>query len=268
MMDAVPELPDVEAARTRLARVLRGRRLVSVRAAPDPIVFDSVSSLQVARALRGRVVRAVRRKGKHFWWELDERPWPVFHFGMTGAFLVGASGELPRSWRLDVVTDRGQRLVFTDPRRFGRIRLRRDPEKEPPLSELGPDVLDELPGPRALARTLAGRHAPIKAVLLDQTVFAGVGNWMADEVLYQAGIRPHRPASRLTAGEVRLLRARLRAIVRRAVAVAADSERFPRPWLFHHRWRRGPLAVTHRRERIVHETIGGRTAAWVPERQR
>jgi formamidopyrimidine-DNA glycosylase len=115
---------------------------------------------------------------------------------------------------------------------------------------------------------LRRRQGPIKAALLDQRLFAGVGNWIADEVLYQAGIRPDRRASSLGPGAVRRLRSRLLSIVRRAAAVDADSDRFPRTWLFHHRWGKDADARTSRGERITHTTIGGRTTAWVPKRQR
>ena len=125
-----------------------------------------------------------------------------------------------------------------------------------------------MPPAAELGRLLARRKAPIKAVLLDQGVFAGVGNWVADEILFQARISPHRPAASLGPAEVRALRAKLIAIVARAVKVGADSDRFPRGWLFHRRWGRDASAVTSRAEPIRHETIGGRTAAWVPRRQR
>jgi formamidopyrimidine-DNA glycosylase len=105
-------------------------------------------------------------------------------------------------------------------------------------------------------------------VLLDQSLFAGVGNWIADEVLYQAGLDPRRPASSLSPRDVGRLRGRLRAIVHRAVSVDADSSRFPRTWLFHRRWGRKQGARTARGEPIVHLTVGGRTTAWVPSRQR
>jgi len=95
-----------------------------------------------------------------------------------------------------------------------------------------------------------------------------VGNWIADEVLYQAGLDPRRPASSLSREEVGRLRARTRAVVRRAVSVDADAARFPRTWLFHHRWGREDGARTARGEPIVHLTVGGRTTAWVPSRQR
>jgi formamidopyrimidine-DNA glycosylase len=95
-----------------------------------------------------------------------------------------------------------------------------------------------------------------------------VGNWIADEVLFQARLRPDREASGLTPRETARLRARLLAIVKRAVAVDADSDRFPRSWLFHHRWGRVQNARTAAGEKITHATVGGRTTAWVPSRQR
>jgi formamidopyrimidine-DNA glycosylase len=264
----MPELPDVEAARRVAERALRGKRIAEAYVAADPIVFDGASSRRVASALRGRRVRAVRRKGKYLWLELDRRPWPVMHFGMTGSLRVyDDAAERPRFWKLELVAEDGTRLAMRDVRRFGRIRLRRDPAGEPPVSLLGFDPLEGVPPVAELRKLLARRKAPIKAVLLDQTVFAGVGNWIADEVLFQAGIRPHRPAAGLSAAEVQRLRSRLRAIIARSVAVDAESERFPRSWLFHRRWYGGE-STTARAEAIVRETIAGRTAAWVPARQR
>jgi formamidopyrimidine-DNA glycosylase len=264
----MPELPEVETARRRLERALRGRRIVDVATVPDPLVYAGVSPRRFARALRGRRVLGVKRKGKHLWMELDRRPWPAFHLGMTGSFeLYGSEAERPRFWKVEIRMEDGRRLALPDARRFGRIRLQDDPEREPPVSRLGLDPFVGLPAAAELRRLLERRQAPIKAVLLDQAVFAGVGNWIADEVLYQARIRPDRPAAGLSEVEVRGLRRRLLAIVRRAVAVGADSDRFPRGWLFHHRWRRNAEARTALREKIVHETIGGRTTAWVPTRQ-
>jgi len=265
----MPELPDVEAARRLAERALRGHRLVAVAARRDPIVFAGVSPGRVTATLRGRRVLAVRRRGKHLWLELDRRPWPAFHFGMSGWLETYPDpADRPRYWKLELVADTGARVAVSDTRRFGRIRLQHDPPHQPPISDLGFDPLEGLPPPAELATLLARRRAPIKPVLLDQSLFAGVGNWIADEVLFQAGIRPHRPAASLSVAEVRRLRERLLAVVTKAVAVGADSERFPRSWLFHYRWGRSADRRTWRAERIVRETIGGRTAAWVPSRQR
>ncbi len=265
----MPELPDVEAARRRVERALAGRLITAVAVRRDPIVFGGLTPRRLAAALRGRRVRAVCRRGKHLWLELDHRPWPALHFGMSGDLRVyRRPSERPLFWKLELRVDSGARVAFTDTRRFGRVRLQNDPPAERPIRDLGFDTLQGVPVAAALRAALARRKAPIKAVLLDQAVFAGVGNWIADEVLYQARISPVRPASSLTAAEVGLLRARLIAVVRKAVAVDADSDRFPRSWLFHYRWGRNALAETWRRERIVHHTVGGRTTAWVPGRQR
>jgi len=265
----MPELPEVETARRRAERALRGKRIAAATLAPDPIVCGGLRPARFAAALRGRLVVAVRRRGKHLWLELDRRPWPLFHFGMTGAFEIDRTGApRPRFWKVEIATEDGTRLAMTDPRRLGRVRLQGRPEEEHPLASLGYDVLEGLPPARVLAGLLARRTGPVKAVLLDQSLFAGVGNWIADEALYQAAIDPRRPASSVVAPEVARLRARLHAIVRHAVAVGADDGRFPRTWLFHHRWGREAGARTARGERIVHLTIGGRTTAFVPSRQR
>jgi formamidopyrimidine-DNA glycosylase len=268
----MPELPEVETARRELERAAVGRLIARVAAVDDRIVFHGVTARRFGSTLRGRRIEAVRRRGKHLWFVLDQRPFPAFHFGMTGGFdiLAGAEAGDPRHrfWKAELGLDDGTRLVFHDVRRFGRVRLQKDPEAEPPMSLLGFDPLLGLPPPVELARLLARRRAPLKAVLLDQSLFAGVGNWIADEVLYQARLSPHRLASSLSLDEVRRLRERLHSVVTRAVDVGARSERFPRTWLFHHRWGRVRDARTGRDEAIVHDTVGGRTTAWVPAVQR
>jgi formamidopyrimidine-DNA glycosylase len=108
----------------------------------------------------------------------------------------------------------------------------------------------------------------MKALLLDQTFAAGVGNWIADEVLYQARIDPRRPARTLSPREASRLRGRLHAVLATAVRLGADGDRYPRTWLFHHRWDRDPLARTASGARLRWETIAGRTTAWAPAIQR
>jgi formamidopyrimidine-DNA glycosylase len=277
----MPELPEVEAARRAATAVAVGRRITAVTVTDDPIVVEGVPPARIRRALLGRRIRTVRRHGKHFWLELDRRPWLAVHFGMAGGLSTSrgtavrlkssrGGGEAtwpPRFTRLTLRFDDGGALAIADGRRLGRIRLRRDPAHEPPISGLGFDALRGLPAParfRALAR---GRAAPVKALLLDQSFAAGVGNWIADEVLYQAGIAPRRPVRSLSNAELDRLRGRLRAVVRRAVRVGADSDRFPRSWLFHRRWDRRP-GVTRRGDVIRWDTIAGRTTAWVPRVQR
>ena len=278
----MPELPEVERGRKLVEAVAGGRRIVRVSGQADPIVFDGTTPARVRRALTGARVDAVHRRGKHLWLELDRRPHPLFHFGMTGGFrtrgdvplLLASSPRSPdRAWpprftKLLLVTEDGGELAFTNARRLGRIRLRDRPAEEPPISLLGFDPLLDPPTPARFAALLADRSAVIKSLLLDQGFAAGVGNWIADEALYQAGLDPRRRANELTADEARRLRGRLLATVRRAVAVDAVKERFPRAWLFHHRWGRGEDARTAVGEPIEFLSIGGRTTAWVPARQR
>jgi formamidopyrimidine-DNA glycosylase len=279
----VPELPEVEAARRLAELVAAGRRIVMVDVVPDPIVFERLPPARLHRTLTGRRVLEVRRHGKHLWLVLDRRPWPVMHFGMTGGLhtpsrrgvhLVSYGrrhpGETwpPRFTKLRLVFDDGGELALADARRLGRVRLRHDPAAEPPVSLLGFDALRDVPSPARFLALLGERAAPIKALLLDQTFAAGVGNWIADEVLYQARIDPRRPARSLTPVEGRRLRVALRRVVATAVRALNDSDRYPRGWLFHYRWGKEQGARTARGEPIHHITVGGRTAAWVPSVQR
>ena len=280
----MPELPEVEAARRLLTRAAVGRRIVSARVMPDPIVFQGVSPARIRRALVGRRVVAAHRHGKHLWLELDERPWPCFHFGMSGGIEVRGRQRQrlmvegrrareepwpPRFLKLHLTLDDGDEIVFRDARRLGRVRLRHDPAAEPPISLLGFDALHDVPSPGRLAALFAKRAAPVKAVLLDQSFSAGVGNWIADEVLYQARIDPRRRTDTLTRAEIGRIRSRLRSVISTAVRAGADSDRFPRKRLFHTRWsKRLQSPVTVRGERILYLTVGGRTTAWVAEVQR
>ena len=275
----MPELPEVEHGRRIAEGVARGRRIARVTCARDPIVFEGVSATRWREALTGRRVEAVHRHGKHLLFALDARPWPLFHFGMTGAFRVPGERALPlastgrqaddawppRFTRIRLAFDDGGELAMTNARRLGRIRLREDPWREPPLSRLGFDPLTGLPRTRDVARRIAGRRVSLKGLLLlDQTFAAGVGNWMADEILYQARLDPRRAASSLAPEEIARLRAKIGSVTRRAVAVDAEKERFPRTWLFHHRWGRRADARTSRGEAVDFFTLSGRTMAWVP----
>ena len=278
----MPELPEVERARRLIERVAGGQCIVRATCARDPIVYDGVRPIQMRGALVGRSVHAVARRGKHLWLELDRRPWPCFHLGMTGEFRTRGETPLklasspavddlswpPRFVKIHLVMEDGRELVMTNKRRLGRIRLREDPLTEPPIGNLGFDPLLDLPLPSRFTQLLARRTGVIKAVLLDQTFAAGVGNWIADEVLYQARIDPRRRAVDLSTPEAKRLRTKLKHVIDVAVRANADKTLFPRGWLFHQRWGRAAAAVTLRGQPIEHLTIGGRTTAWVPARQR
>jgi formamidopyrimidine-DNA glycosylase len=264
----VPELPEVEAGRRIAERVLAGRKIACVHTVQDTIVYHGIPPRTFAATLKGRTVIGVHRKGKQLWMELDRRPWPGFHFGMTGSFQeYSARQDRPAFWKIELITTAGQRLAMINKRRLGRIRLFNDPVREDPIAGLGFDPLYEMQDAAGFVESVRKRKVPIKVLLLDQSFTAGVGNWIADEVLYQARIAPRRRADQLSRKEVQSIRACLKRIIHRAVQVDADAERFPRTWLFHHRWGKKKSAVTARGEKVRFDTIGGRTTAWVPDRQ-
>lgn len=264
----MPELPEVETARRRAEVALKSKRIERVTAAADALIFDRAPPGEVQSALLGRTVVGSGRKGKYFWLLLDRPPHPVFHFGMSGRLHLYQRGAPPPKYcKLEIEASDGTVAGFTDVRRLGRIRLATDPEHEPPISLLGFDPLAGLPSAAHLQRRLAARRGPIKAVLLDQTFSAGVGNWMADEVLYQARLSPLRPANELSLPEARRLRTALKSVAELSVAVEADAARFPNQWLFHFRWDRR-IGHGPRGELLVRQRIGGRTTTWAPSRQR
>ncbi len=264
----MPELPEVETARRRAEAALKGKRIERVTAARDALIFDRAGPSEFEAVLLGRTVVGSGRKGKYFWLVLDRPPHPVFHFGMSGRLLLYARGTTPPKYcKLEIEASDGTIAAFTDVRRLGRIRLAREPENEPPISSLGFDPLTSLPPAADLQRRLAVRRGPLKVALLDQTFSAGVGNWLADEVLYEARLSPLRTANQLSLPEVRRLRTALKSVAELSVAADAEAARFPRRWLFHYRWDR---AVGHgpRGEPLVRQRIGGRTTAWAPSRQK
>jgi formamidopyrimidine-DNA glycosylase len=260
----MPELPLVEKSRKEAVRRLKGRRIVAVRAVRDPIMMPGLSPAQFVNALRGARITGAGRRGKYLWLESDHRPWLVMHFGMTGELQYRKTGQpAPKHWRVDLDMDNGTSVALADPRRFGRALLVGDPLREPPVSELGVDpYLDPMPA-SDFVHALRMRRAPVKAVLLDQSFVAGVGNWIADEIFYQAAIAPHRRAHTLTEIEGRCIHAALLEVVRVAVKANNDERRFPATWLFHHRWGKVKGARTARGEPIRFSVVGGRTTAWV-----
>ncbi|MEM7261160.1 MAG: DNA-formamidopyrimidine glycosylase family protein [Planctomycetota bacterium] len=278
----MPELPEVELGRKIATRVSAGRTIDRAECDDDDIVFDGVTPDEVKRTIEGRRVESVERWGKQLWFEFDRGPALLVHFGMTGAFRVpdaaplrleSSPKELDTGWppkfvKLLLTFDDGGVLAFTNSRRFGRIRLRDDPRGTPPVSELGFDPLTALPSPEEFDALLERRSGTLKGLLLQQSFAAGVGNWIADEVLYHAKLAPARKVTSLDRADRRRLRSKLRAVIERTVQVDADKNRLPRGWLFHRRWGKDPAARTADGEPITIETIAGRTTAWVPTVQR
>ena len=202
----VPEGLEVETYRRQAAAVV-GRRIVEVDA-PDDWFLKGVDRTLLVPALVGRRVDGVRRIGKLLIVDLDDGARLGLRFGMTGRLLVDGSAAIDRllysSGRDDPVWERfrlrfagGGDLRMRDPRRLGGVEL--DPDE----TQLGPDALTlTLP---ELEAALATSTTAIKARLLDQRRIAGIGNLLADEILWRAGIDPTRPARSLTGDETKSL---------------------------------------------------------------
>ncbi len=160
-------------------------------------------------------------------------------------------------------------LVFTDPRTFGKIDFAEGDVPPAWWTRLAPPILSHAFTVEAVETFLRRRaRAPIKAVLLMQERFPGIGNWMADEVLWRAAIHPKKLAGRLTPAEVRALHRELRWVCRQALAtVGRNLAHPPKTWLFPHRWEDGGLCPKTNQP-LVRAQIGGRTSCWSPARQK
>jgi len=263
----MPELPEVEAWRKLAERHVRGKTIAKVTARKDEIIFDQKTHTAWARACHGLTVNEVCRKGKHLWMDCGAKVFPYFHFGMSGAFHVYQDeSERDKYLKAEFLFEDGTRLGYRNARRIGAVRLLTDPLNEEPISKLGFDPFLNLPSLADFSAPLRKRRAPIKSILLDQKFAAGVGNWIADEILYQAKIHPRKLGIDLSDDELKRLRSKMKSIIDKSVAVDADKARFPKTWLFHYRWGKS-AETTAKGEPIEFDRIGGRTTAWVPSVQ-
>ena len=220
----MPELPEVETVRRALEPVLAGRTLASV-AIYDVRLVQPRDRHEVAAELTGELITQVDRRGKYLLLRLASRRVLVVHLRMTGGFVTG-SAAAPGAGGMSAVPhlralltlDDGGHVAFRDVRRFGTWTLLEPGQLRPYLAErLGPEPLGTFSA-AAFAARLAGRHAPVKAVLLDQRAIAGVGNIYADEALWRARIHPLLPAADLAPAQLRSLHRAVRTALRLGIA--------------------------------------------------
>jgi formamidopyrimidine-DNA glycosylase len=247
----VPELPEAERARQEIERVLR-REIVAVEDS-DTWVCRPHAPGEIAAALTGRRLEAAHRRGKFMWVETDGGPDLGLHLGMTGRMVIDEEPD-PNGWdRFALEFADGGRMALRDRRRLGRAIL------EPDFSHVGPDAGEVS---REEFRERIGRgKAPLKARLMDQRAIAGIGNLMVDEILWQAGIAPKRPAGRLSTEELDELRRTVRRVVRNTIRRGGAHTGEINP----HRVAGGrcPRCGTELRR----GRIGGRTTFWCPRCQ-
>jgi formamidopyrimidine-DNA glycosylase len=198
----MPELPEVEHAARQLRAWMLGKRIVRATA-PKSRVLRGQSPRKFAAALTGRRLQAVERKGKYLMLFFDQGVGVLAHLGMTGKIVRRAPAELEPYSRARFEL-KGEVIHLRDPRKFGRLSIISASElssaKE--IAGLGPDAWEEPPTLQSLSEPFAKTKRPVKLVLMDQAVIAGLGNIHVAEALFRAGIDPRRRADRLAPADL------------------------------------------------------------------
>jgi len=221
----MPELPEVETVRRGLAPHMLGQAIQSVHIARydlrRPIPVD------LGQRLTSRVVTHLSRRGKLMMWHLDNSNVVMVHLGMSGrcAVVENATYEAEKHDHVRVVLASGDAVIFNDPRRFGYFDIcaADELENDPLLSKLGPEPLSDDFTADVLAEALSRKTGPIKTVLLDQTVVAGLGNIYVCEALFKSGISPSCAANAISSRKIKDLAVAIRAVLLRAVEVGGST---------------------------------------------
>lgn len=276
----MPELAEVEFFRRQWDPGL-GDKIVRVQLHARKRIFRGSNPQALMRVLTGSRFLHSSAWGKQMLFEFsggnpemigareNVRSWVGIHLGMTGKLRIEPAGFRPEKHDHLVLHQRKRALVFRDARLFGRVRFHHG--KSPPDwwraggPDIGSDAFD-----RKFLDAFLTRHsrAPVKSVLLLQSGFAGIGNWMADEILWRAKIAPFTIAGALSSAQ----RSRL---FRETRFVATESLRIispnfgdpPRDWLIHQKWKREGVCPRHHTP-LQKAMIRGRTTAWCPKCQR
>ncbi|EAQ03044.1 formamidopyrimidine-DNA glycosylase [Pseudooceanicola batsensis HTCC2597] len=230
----MPELPEVETVRAGLAPAMEGEVIARAQVNRPDLRWPFPENM--AGRLSGRRVDRLRRRSKYILADLDSQETLLIHLGMSGRMTVSGDPlgrfvhEHPAAEKHDhVVFDmaNGARVTFNDPRRFGAMDLMATPETEahPLLASLGPEPLGNAFNEAYFVAAVKHRRSPIKAVLLDQKVVAGLGNIYVCEALYRAGISPSRRADRISVTRLATLVPIIRDVLNAAIAAGGSSLR-------------------------------------------
>ncbi len=214
----MPELPEVETVRRTLLPNLAGRRIEAVKLGQFVGVLGECDPALFTASTVGRTVTGIRRRGKYLLIDFDDESGLIVHLRMTGSLTFADSNPEPiRFEHLCLALDNGSTLRFADQRKFGRVQLRPADAFAPLENKLGPEPLEPAFSAGYLGKLLAGRTAPIKALILDQRLIAGVGNIYADEALFRSRIHPQTPGGDLTGSQVASLVRSIKTVLRSAV---------------------------------------------------
>ncbi|KAI9808637.1 MAG: hypothetical protein M1825_003788 [Sarcosagium campestre] len=291
----MPEIGEVARVVHYLKKHIVGKTISNVQVQDDDIVYGKVgtTAAQFKKAVSGKKVLDAGQQGKTFWITMSSPPHICLNLGMTGwikfsnddsSYYKTAKDEEepeswpPRFWKFVLETKESPKseAAFVDPRRLARIRLLDCPadaiRSVPPFSNNGPDPVQDQDKLTVdwLTQKVQSKRVPVKAFLLNQANISGVGNWVADEVLYDARIHPEQYTNSLQTTQIKQLHTSLVHICSVAVETLADSSKFPHTWLMKYRWDRGKKTNSKlpNGASIKFLTVGGRTSAVVPSVQK
>lgn len=214
----MPELPEIESLRRSLDPILRGATIDQVVLGPFTGCIASPEPEQFRAQVAGRCVVGTGRRAKYLLLHLDTDETIAIHLRMTGNLTVADPAEPPPPHHhLTFLLGDGREIRYADTRKFGRLRLLSPDELARLDASLGPEPLDPALTGERLHQMLATRRRAIKALLLEQSFLAGVGNIYADEALFAAGIHPLHPAGSLTPDEAERLLAAIRNVLVSAI---------------------------------------------------
>jgi len=263
----MPELAEVEYFRRRWD-VGVGQKIAEIKINAEKRIFRGNDLKTLQRLLPGAKLIGSEARGKQMLFRFSKRGWIGIHLGMTGelrpesaAFARGKHDHL-------VLRQARQSLVFSDARLFGRVRFHHGTGVPEWWSRLPPALTSaDFTLERVQAFLQRRARSPLKAVLLQQEFFIGIGNWMADEILWRAKIHPRRLAGRVSEIESREVWKAIRFVCTGALKIVVKDYSDPPPsWLFRHRWEKGGRCPKDGTE-LDRATIGGRTTAWCPKCQ-
>ncbi|MBG7617526.1 MAG: DNA-formamidopyrimidine glycosylase [Chloroflexi bacterium] len=217
----MPELPEVETVKNELAPLVIGRQISGVTLNWEGMVGQP-SPKEFERGVKDKRILNLYRRGKYLLLELNGGWLLVIHLRMTGSLEVGDDlAKTPLYTRAIIHLEGGRHIYFRDPRKFGKMKLVKDAASI--IGKLGPEPLEDNFTPAVLKERLAGRKAPLKAVLLEQNVIAGIGNMYADEALFAARIHPLKEAEALSADELKRLHQSIRQVLKKGIELKGAS---------------------------------------------
>jgi formamidopyrimidine-DNA glycosylase len=269
----MPELAEVDYFRKRWNPGLK-QRIERVEVHDKKRIFRGIDMKEFVRALKGAKLESSESRGKQMLFVAQKgasknRAWLGVHLGMTGELRLEKPDYAPAKHDHFVLFQAKRALVFEDARMFGRILFAEGAEAPKWWADLPPDLLSAKFTVEELGKFLKRRaKAPLKAVLLMQERFPGIGNWMADEILWRSAIHPKQTAGSLNSAQTKALYREIRWVCREALRIIGKNWGDPPDsWLFNHRWQKGGTCP-RTGAKLLHATIGGRTTCWSPARQK